>query len=290
MYRILLTILFSFFVLPSFAQRATDTFKLYFDLGVPKLSRTVEKKIDLLIYNDKIINGSNIMIIGYADYLGGEGYNKTLSMNRAKNVKEYLVKYGINGNDIKLCEGKGKIDRKGVTEKGGIATDRRVDIVVNNRTKKPAPVKIKPGKPVTNEKVSLNNIEEMKKLKPGSIFLLKNVYFPPDRHIIKPESKETLEKLYIALRDNPSLKISIEGHVCCISPDAPDALDIDTYEATLSLNRAKAIYNFLVAKGIDNSRLKYEGFGKKHPVVANEKNEEDAEKNRRVEIRILDNK
>jgi len=290
MYRIVSTILFSLFVLPSFAQRATDTFKLYFDLGVPKLNHAAEKKIDLLIYNDKIITGSAIMIIGYADFLGGEKYNKALSMKRAQNVKDYLVKYGINGKDIKVCEGKGEIDRIGITEQGGVPTDRRVDIVVNNRTKKKAPEKVKPIKPVTNEKVALANIEEMKKLKPGSIFLLKNVYFPPDRHVIKPESKETLEKLYIALRDNPSLKISIEGHVCCISPDAPDALDIDTYEATLSLNRAKAIYNFLVAKGIDNSRLKYEGFGKRHPVVAYEKNEEDAEKNRRVEIRILENK
>lgn len=283
-----LTILFSFLLFPVYAQRVTDTFKLFFDLGITRLSPANEKKIDLLIYNDKIITGSSVMIIGYADYLGSEGLNKGLSMKRAENVKDYLVKYGVNASDIKLCEGKGEIDRKDATRQGGFATDRRVDIVVNNGSKR-KPTEKPTGKPVI-QKVNITNLDEIKKLKPGSIFLLKNVYFPPDRHIIKPESKETLEKLTVVLKNNPNLKISIEGHVCCISPEAPDALDVDTYEATLSVNRAKAIYNYLVSKGIEASRLKYEGFGKRKPVVPVEKTEEDAEKNRRVEIRILENK
>jgi outer membrane protein OmpA-like peptidoglycan-associated protein len=135
----------------------------------------------------------------------------------------------------------------------------------------------------------VTTVEQIKHLKPGETFLLKNVYFPADRHFIKPESAQTLEKLYIVLRDNPFIKISIEGHVCCIH-DAPDALDIDTYEPTLSVNRAKAIYNYLVEKGIDPKRLKYEGFGRRKPVVVVERSEEDAEKNRRVEIRVTENK
>lgn len=287
MHKILFAILLLGMCHAGFAQRERDTFKLYFDLGVPRMNSATEKKIDLLIYNDKIINGSNIMIIGYADYLGTEGFNKNLSMKRAENVKEYLVKYGINANDIKLCEGKGEIERTGEKNRDGMPTDRRVDIVVNYVTKKK--VVEKPKTVAKIEKVSLKNIDEMKKLKPGSVFLLKNVYFPADRHIIKPESMETLEKLYVVLKENPKIKISIEGHVCCISPAEEDALDIDTQEPTLSLNRAKAIYYYLVGKGIDASRLKYQGFGKRRPVVMYENNEEDAEKNRRVEIRIIEN-
>ncbi|MFI5196532.1 MAG: OmpA family protein [Chitinophagales bacterium] len=291
MYRTLLTILFSFTLTPVFAQRATDTFRLYFDLNVAPLNVTAEKKIDLLIYNDKIINGSSIMIVGYADYLGTEGYNKNLSMERAKNVKDYLVKYGINANDIKMCIGRGEVERIGMTGKEGYPTDRRVDIVVNNKTiKKPPPVNPKlVSKTKKDSAKTLTGIDQIKHSKPGSTILLKNVYFPADRHIIKPESAETLEKLYNVLKDNPNLKISIEGHVCCIS-DAPDALDIDTYEPVLSVNRAKAIYNYLVGRGIDPSRLRYEGFGRRRPVVVIEKTEEDAEKNRRVEIRIIENK
>jgi outer membrane protein OmpA-like peptidoglycan-associated protein len=106
---------------------------------------------------------------------------------------------------------------------------------------------------------------------------------------MKPESMEALEKLYSVLKNNPNLKISIEGHVCCVR-DAPDALDIDTYEPHLSVNRAKAIYNYLVEKGIDPGRLTYVGYGRRRPVIEVEQSEEDAEKNRRVEIRITDNK
>lgn len=266
------------------AQRATDTFKLYFDLNIPSLNSATEKKIDLLIYNDKIINGTNIMVVGYADYLGSESHNKNLSMQRAKNVMEYLVKYGINEKDIKVCLGKGEVNRYGHNDRGGYPTDRRVDIVVNNKVRHGS----RPKKD-TARKTSVSSIDEITKLKPGSIFQLKKVYFPADRHVISPESMVTLEKLYKVLKDHPNLKISIEGHVCCIPQDAADAKDIDTEEPILSVNRAKEIYNYLVKKGIDPRRLRYEGFGKRRPVVMYEKNEEDAEKNRRVEIRVIEN-
>lgn len=287
-----LIIIFILIVSVLHAQRAKDTFSLYFDLGISKLNNKATKKIDLLIYNDRIITGSQLMIIGYTDYLGSEGYNKKLSIQRAQNVKDYLVKYGINAEDIKVCEGKGKINRTATGEKGGYPTDRKVDIVVNNKikrnesdgklldSKKPKKTVILTGTPA---------IEDIKKLKPGAIIKLQNVYFPPDRHIIKPESISTLEKLYKVLKENPGIKISIEGHVCCISPDAEDAWDIDTREATLSLNRAREIYNYLITKGIDRQRLLYTGYGKKHPIVNNEQTEEDAEKNRRVEVRIVAN-
>jgi outer membrane protein OmpA-like peptidoglycan-associated protein len=274
----------------SFAQGTTDTFRLYFDLDVPTLNDKMQKKIDLLIYNDKILSGSGVTIIGYADYLGTSTYNQELSMKRAQNVKDYLVTYGINPQDITLCVGRGKIDRSNATGKDGSPIDRRVDIVMNNKNKVATNThtKTKTLRRDTIRHVTVTNIDDIKTLKPGSVFKLKNVYFPADRHVMKPESKETLEKLYQVLRDNPSITISIEGHVCCIK-DAPDALDMDTYEPMLSVNRAKAIYNYLVEKGITANRLSYRGYGRSRPVVALEMSEEDAEKNRRVEIRITNN-
>ncbi len=293
MYKIILYISLLLVVTNAHAQRETDTFKLYFDLNVPTLNEKMQKKIDLLIYNDKIIHGSEMTIVGYADFLGTEGYNKGLSMKRAENVKEYLVKNGINEKDITLCLGKGKVDREGLTDRGGYPTDRRVDIVMNNMGNKEKPSgKPTAGKPVrkdTTRKIKLTSIEDMKNLRSGTVFQLNNVYFPADRHIMKPESQEALEKLYTVMSENPKLKISIEGHVCCIR-DQPDALDMDTWEPHLSVNRAKAIYNYLVDKGIDQSRLTYTGYGRRRPVIENEQNEADAEKNRRVEIRIVENK
>ncbi len=270
------------------AQPARDTFKLFFDLGVPTLSDKMEKKIDLLIYNDKILYGSGVTIIGYADYLGDQKSNKALSMKRAKNVKDYLVKYGIREMDIMLCVGKGEISRDLPVTKRGYPTDRRVDIVMNNNPSEPPAKDTGKHRLLVTRKVDVKDINDIKRLKPGSLFKLKNVYFPADRHVMKPESHETLVRLYEVLRANPNIKISIEGHVCCIR-DTYDALDIDTYEPYLSVNRAKAIYNYLADKGIDKSRLSYRGYGRSRPEVVYEQTEADAERNRRVEIRILDN-
>lgn len=289
MYKLMLYILLSFTTFSSFGQKGTDTFKLYFDIGIATLNNSAENKIDVLIYNDKIISGSKVMIVGYADFLGTEGRNKDLSIKRAENVKKYLVKYGLNAEDITLCEGKGEVERTGVKNREGYPTDRRVDIVVNNRTKKKAQTdKIKtPPKKDAAIQPPIASIEEISLLKAGSVFLLKNVYFPSDRHTIMRESYETLEKLYQVLQANPNLKISIEGHVCCIK-NAPDALDIETNEPNLSVNRAKEIYNYLIARGIDPKRLRYSGFGRSKPIVPEEVTDEDREKNRRVEIRIID--
>ena len=289
MYKAVLSILLSSVILPVFGQKGTDTFKLYFDIGIATLNSTIENKIDVLTYNDKIISGSKIMIVGYADFLGTEGRNRNLSIKRAENVKNYLVKYGLNPDDITLCEGKGEVERAGVKNKDGFPSDRRVDIVVNNRVRKATnTAKIKPPlKKDTSVQHPITNIEEISHLKTGSVFLLRNVYFPPDRHTIMRQSYETLEKLFQVLEANPNLKISIEGHVCCIK-NAPDALDIETNEPTLSVNRAKEIYNYLIARGIDATRLKYSGFGRSKPIVQDEITDEDREKNRRVEIRIID--
>lgn len=290
MYKTTLYILLLLSTLSVQAQKVTDTFKLFFDLNVPTLNQKMEKKIDLLIYNDKIINGSSVTIVGYADFLGSESYNKNLSMKRAENVRDYLVKYGINEGNITLCVGRGKIERAGMTDKGGYAVDRRVDIVVNNKTakKKETPKYTKNNRKDTAKRVKITSIDEMKNLKAGSVFKLDNVYFPADRHIMRTESQPALDQLFKVMRQNPNLKISIEGHVCCIK-DTPDALDIDTFEPQLSVNRAKAIFQYLTSRGIDTSRLSYIGYGRRRPMVDPELSEEDAEKNRRVEIRILEN-
>ncbi len=311
MFKTSITFLLTFFSYSALAQNTIDTFHLYFDLNIATLNKNTAKKIDLLIYNDKIINGSSLMVIGYADFLGSEGYNKNLSMQRAENIKKYLVQYGINPADIKMCVGKGEIERKEMTDKEGSPSDRKVDIVVNNKitrseigyrstkttpsghsdiakngdkTKTPTS---KTSKSDTGKKRGAD-IVGLTKMKEGQTIRLNNVYFPPGSHVMKPESFETLEKLYSILKENPALKISIEGHVCCVH-DVPDADDIDTGEPVLSVNRAKAIYAYLVGKGIDTGRLQYVGYGKKFPIVPFERTEDDADKNRRVEIRIVSN-
>ena len=301
MYRLMFSILLFAGAVQVQVQRTADTFHLYFDLNVSSMNKNTEHKIDILIFNDKILDGAAIKLIGYADYLGSEAYNKNLSMERARNVRNYLVKSGIKTSDIKLCLGEGKIDRPEMTDKEGYPEDRRVDIVVNNDVEHPITSAGKRHKPSegstansgslsTNYKRSRDSVpdsHELGSVQAGQIFTLRNVYFYYGRHVIKPESYTVLQKLLKALKDNPTVRISIEGHVCCIQPGIPDALDVDTDEPVLSYNRAKAIYQYLVDKGINADRLEYRGFGKSRPIVPFEQTEEDAEMNRRVEVRVL---
>ena len=77
------------------------------------------------------------------------------------------------------------------------------------------------------------------------------------------------------LKANPTLKISIEGH----TDDAGNAIS----NKTLSENRAKAVMNALILKGINKSLLTAKGWGQEKPISDN-RTEEGRTKNRRVEI------
>ncbi len=262
-----------------------DTVRLYYQLNDPFLSSNSKAKLDSLLYNRIIQDGKNLTIVGYADYLGSNEYNIKLSKKRAESVKQHLLNTGLKSNNIKLCIGKGEVPRD-LNLPEGYAPDRRVDIVLN--TINTQPKTLVRSSPRTTEKKKKNIVaKEISEVAVGNTFVLNNIYFYAGRHTVKESSLEELGQLYDALESSPNLHIQIEGHVCCIRPSAPDALDEGTFELALSVNRAKAIYQYLVAEGIDKDRLKYVGFGKRRPVVAVEKTAEDADRNRRVEIRIL---
>lgn len=77
------------------------------------------------------------------------------------------------------------------------------------------------------------------------------------------------------LKQNPDLKISIEGHT--------DNVGAVTSNQTLSESRAKSVMTALVSKEIAASRLKSKGWGQTKPIADNNTDEGKA-KNRRVEI------
>jgi outer membrane protein OmpA-like peptidoglycan-associated protein len=83
------------------------------------------------------------------------------------------------------------------------------------------------------------------------------------------------------MNDNPKLKIEIQGHICCKLPSEYDAV---------STARARAIFNFLILNKIDRKRLSFKGYGVSRPIhPIPEKNSQEEDDNRRVEIMIIDN-
>ena len=112
-------------------------------------------------------------------------------------------------------------------------------------------------------------------IKKDTKVVLHNLFFEFGTARMLPESEPAMGELYQFLSNNPEVKIEIVGHT--------DNTGTDAFNQKLSEDRAKAVYDTLVQKGIDMSRLTSSGKGSKEPVDTNE-TEEGRAMNRRVEF------
>ena len=112
----------------------------------------------------------------------------------------------------------------------------------------------------------------------GEKVVLQNIFFETDKYDLLPDSKAELGKLVLFLQQNPTLNIEIGGHT--------DNEGSDAHNITLSLNRAEAVYNYLVSKGIKPSRLTFKGYGESTPIDSNQTPDGRA-KNRRTEFKVI---
>ncbi|MDR6943256.1 OmpA family protein [Mucilaginibacter pocheonensis] len=123
-----------------------------------------------------------------------------------------------------------------------------------------------------NISVSLSPIEV------GNKVILKNIFFDTNKFDLEAESKAELIKLIEFLTVNPVVHIEISGHT--------DNVGADQINQTLSENRAKSVYQYLITNGIAATRLVYKGYGKTQPIAPND-TEENRAKNRRTEFKII---
>ncbi len=110
-------------------------------------------------------------------------------------------------------------------------------------------------------------------------WVVKGLQFATDSSAIDAKGKQSLDEVATVLRQNPDLRVQIDGHT--------DATASDGYNSALSDRRAQAARSYLVASGIDKSRLEAKGFGESSP-IANNATAEGRATNRRTEIRVLD--
>lgn len=118
----------------------------------------------------------------------------------------------------------------------------------------------------------------LNKIKAGEKVVLKNIFFETDKYELKVASKVELGKLIELLTKNPTLKIEVGGYT--------DNVGTPQYNLELSLNRAKAVNDFLVEKGIDQVRILYKGYGETNPIDSND-TEEGRANNRRTEFKVI---
>jgi outer membrane protein OmpA-like peptidoglycan-associated protein/tetratricopeptide (TPR) repeat protein len=118
---------------------------------------------------------------------------------------------------------------------------------------------------------------QLQKIQIGSAVVLNNIFFETNSFELKNESKTELNTLIDLLTKNPSLKIEIGGHT--------DNSGIEKDNESLSQNRAKSVYDFLISKGIVAARLSYKGYASTKPIADN-KTPEGRAKNRRTEFTV----
>ena len=120
---------------------------------------------------------------------------------------------------------------------------------------------------------------DMKEMKEGEAFLIKNIYFETDSFSLNQQAKNVLSVFVNFLQNRKYLKVAIHGHTDSVGDDQANFL--------LSTQRAKSVHDFLITMGISSTRLSYEGFGEQKPLETN-KTEEGRSQNRRTEFFIIE--
>ncbi|WP_298122168.1 OmpA family protein [Flavobacterium sp.] len=196
-----------------------------------------------------------VKISGYCDSIDNSKYNKDLASRRIKSVLENLKISKIAINPKVIIDNNGKDFKQSKNQ----AENRKVVIYFNRN------------------KLS-NSISKSNK---GDLIKLRALNFYNNSDVIVPKSQPVLKELLDIMKSKPKLKIEIQGHICCKLPNQED---------TVSEARAKAVYDYLIKNKIDKSRMTYKGYGVSSPIYKiPEKNDFEADENRRVEILIVEN-
>lgn len=120
---------------------------------------------------------------------------------------------------------------------------------------------------------------EVKAVETGKVCDLRDIYYETNDFSLTQESKMLLALFVEFLKENPTVKVEIQGHTDDIGSDADNL--------RLSENRAKSVYDYVVSQGIPANRLRYKGYGESQPIAPNT-TEEGRAKNRRTVFLIYE--
>jgi len=136
-------------------------------------------------------------------------------------------------------------------------------------------------------------------LKGGNKYILENLNFVSDTSQLVSASLPSLEALHKLMKKNKSLVIRIEGHVNYPNhyPNpkkpkvsnryVPPGMSAGEFCQWLSEERAKIVFNYLIAKGIKEKRMSTIGYGADKMLFPDTYSETEMAQNRRVEINVV---
>lgn len=248
----------------SLCLSAQEKFTVHFDFDIYEMQKEGSLKLTEWLSQNKQLEIQKIY--GFCDSVGTNDYNDKLALRRVQTVLEILKDHSVKFADNLETKGFGERFEQAPNQ----SDNRKVEIYFKKLLEQP--------KSEVQEKKMAEKVAIMKV---GDKLRLRNLNFYNRSGRVVPKSIPVLEELYQIMKDNPKLKIDIQGHICC-QPQG-DLEDISTL-------RSKTVYNYLIEKGIDKSRLAYKGYGSTMPLYPiPEKNDFERDENRRVEIMIVAN-
>lgn len=135
----------------------------------------------------------------------------------------------------------------------------------------------------TNSEVLIELDLQMLEIKKDVTFEIKNILYDLAKWDLRPESKVELDKLVEFLKVNDNIKVELSSHT--------DSRASKKYNQDLSQKRAQSCVDYLISKGIDKNRIVAKGYGEEKLLNGCSDGvtctEEDHQRNRRTEIKIL---
>lgn len=252
-----------------------------FELNQSKLGKESFSELDNALKLLKDIPSLEIEISGHTDNTGPAENNERLSRLRAKAVRDYLIS---NGGD------KNRITYKGYGSRQPVASnDTKEGRKLNRRTEFQV-LKVAPEYAILtgNAKQKLSDILETPRpktadtasqaLEIGKKIIANNISFDVNETSLQKESFVALDVFVKLMKDIPSLEIEVSGHT--------DNIGSSKANQELSVQRAKAVLDYIAGKGIDKNRMTYKGYGSSDPIESNS-TIEGRKKNRRIEFEIV---
>ena len=185
----------------------------------------------------------------------------------------------IEGIVVSLTSPTGKVYYTEETDKEGFAEllvpiGQTYDLVYLSlgRRNVAAKVQVK-NEPRLNLKLTMRYERE----EPSKAFVL-DVQFATGRAKLKPESYERLDTVVEYMMHRKAARIEISGHT--------DTTGKKSANKKLSQERADAVRDYLVSKGVEADRIKAVGYGDEKPIAPND-TAEGRQKNRRIEALAL---
>ncbi|MEX1192909.1 MAG: OmpA family protein [Brumimicrobium sp.] len=228
-----------------------------------------------------------VEIGGYTDNVGSTSKNTELSRQRAKFVYDFLVNKKIS-KDRLTYKGYGPqrplySNRYSSTRDG----NRRIEVKITEKAKEDYSKLIEESnKPITEsgeemeEKFTIEDLlNDDSKISDDTPLVISNLEYESNMVDVPEEGEKELNKLAEYLIENVNVVGEIQGHT--------DKSGLEDLNLLLSEQRAEAVYNYLLDRGVSKKQISFKGYGSEFPIMSN-KYQYGKEANRRIVFLLIE--